>query len=94
MLEFIQTQIKTQPVLLFCHHADMDLLKTNKLKFTRIDTFEDWQSLRKLDKPTDDGTFMLLVATHSHTMRGTDFRANTTGMTMIVAKSFRSEREA
>jgi hypothetical protein len=45
----------------------------------------------KLEKRFDTGKFELLVATHSSTMRGSNFKAKDTGMTLIVAKSFNSD---
>ena len=42
----------------------------------------------------NSGKFEFLIATSELTMRGTDFRAPTTGITLKVAKNFNSERDA
>jgi hypothetical protein len=69
----------------------MKSLTDAKIPFMRVDDFEDFKKLRKLEKRLDTGKFELLVATYSSTMLGSDFRAKDTGMTLIVAKSFNSD---
>jgi hypothetical protein len=54
----------------------------------------DYELLKTLDeKRSTDGSFHLLVAL-DFGMRGVDYRAPLTGITLIVALSFNHEREA
>ncbi len=93
-LAYIQKQLHNQPVLLYCHKQDLDLISAQNLKFTRLDYFEDYNHLRRLDHRTESGQYEFLISTHADTMRGSDLRAKLTGMTLVITKSFHSERDA
>jgi hypothetical protein len=49
--------------------------------------------LQSLDKTSPDGSYALLVS-FDFGMRGVDYRAGTTGITLVVAQSFSNDREA
>jgi hypothetical protein len=53
--------------------------------------------LRELDSGNSEPTgfrYKLIIATDPFAMRGFDYRAKTTGITLVIAKSFAHEREA
>lgn len=50
--------------------------------------------LRKLDNRPSEGQHTLIVASSSFGMRGFDYRAETKGITLIIADSFSTYRSA
>jgi len=65
-----------------------------KIDFLNVDDRTEPSTLRKLDEKNLSGNHKILIVTESSYMRGTDFRAPTHGITLILAKSFESERDA
>ena len=52
-----------------------------------------YESLRQLDDKHESGKFKLLYTTDKATMRGFDYRAKGHGISLVIAKSFETERD-
>lgn len=101
MLAFIQSRIKSMPVLFYCSEQTRDYLTTQGQVFVSADISNDdeeednddvLKALDARDSTTED--YKLVVATDPEAMRGVDYRAPSTGITLLVGKSFTNAREA
>lgn len=93
IITFIQEEIKTRAVLLYCTEEMKDSILSIKIPFIDADTEQKESTLRELDIVVDS-VYKLVVATTTEAMRGIDYRAPQTGITLIVGKSFNNIREA
>ena len=89
------------PVLFYCSEQTKDYLETQGQSFISADISEDDEEednddvLKALDvRDSTTGEYRLVIATDPDAMRGVDYRAPLTGITLLIGKSFANAREA
>jgi hypothetical protein len=95
IINLVKEQLLKSPVLLYCTEELKSKITTELAHYfmdpEAIHINEDL--LRSMDTSTTN-PYQLVIATDSFAMRGFDYRAKTIGIALVLAKSFRYEREA
>lgn len=91
MLAFIQEETKHRPMLVYCNTELIETLQA--INFMRADDGLNDEVFKKLDGKTAE-SYPLVVATKVDSMRGIDYRAASTGITLLLLASFSNQREA
>ena len=81
-------KIKDRAVLLYCEDDILMALKDSNFNIIQVDKTTDPLALKQLDVRDIESNHKLLVVTEECIMRGTDFRAQTKGICLILAKGF------
>jgi hypothetical protein len=94
-LAFLIEEIRIRPVLFYCSTETKDYILSMGQAFISADgIYADELSLRNLDKRVNMDSYGLVLATTDQSMRGVDYRAPTTGITLVIGKSLPNAREA
>ena len=91
---FIKRKVNDRAVLLYCEDDIAMDLKNSNFNFLQVDKTTDPLALKQLDDRDSESNHKLLVVTDECIMRGTDFRAQSKGICLILAKGFSSQRDA
>ncbi len=96
ILDFVKDQLATTPVLLYCSKETKTFIEAQGYPFISADwPGVDEKLLRLLDaRISETNLYNLVIATQLEAMRGVDYRAEVTGITLLVAQSFPNIREA
>jgi hypothetical protein len=93
--DFANSETDNRAVLLYCSPSIILVLEMNDIAFTHVISGQvDHLLLRNLDQRASTSKFHLIVVTTPFPMRGIDYRAPKSGITLIIAKSFTNKREA
>ena len=87
-MSFIKQKVQNRAVLLYCEDEILMALKNSNFNFMQVDKNTDPLVLKQLDVRDFESNHKLLVVTEECIMRGTDFRAQTKGICLILAKGF------
>lgn len=97
MIDYVKEKAAERPVLVHCDENLKELFREQHIEYIDVDDPDriDHDRLRNLDaKPASDLYPIILCSDASLGMRGLDYRAPEKGICLLVAKSFRHEREA
>ena len=93
-ISFIKRKVQDRPVLLYCEDDIVMDLKNSNVNFLQVEKTTDPLALQQLDVKDLESNHKLLVVTDECIMRGTDFRAQSKGICLILAKGFSTQRDA
>ena len=93
-MSFIKRKVQDRAVLLYCEEDIVMDLKNSNANFMQVDKNTDPLALKQLDVRDQESNHKLLVITGECIMRGTDFRAQSKGICLILAKGFSTQRDA
>ena len=92
---WLKEELKKRAVLIWTTPELKNELKIRAevLPFLDGDVPPSASVLRKLHEKSKDKLFPVVVASDKRTMRGTDYRAPNTGISLLICRSFSSQRE-
>jgi hypothetical protein len=96
IINLVKDQLQKSPVILYCTEELKSKVENEELAHYFMDAEAEHikeDLLRSMDT-IDSNLYQLVIATDPFAMRGFDYRAKTTGIALVLAKSFRHEREA
>jgi hypothetical protein len=93
IINLVKEQLLKSPVLLYCTE-ELKSKITNEIAYYFMDPEAIHINEVLLRSMDTSNPYQLVIATDPFAMRGFDYRAKTIGIALILAKSFRYEREA
>jgi hypothetical protein len=95
IINLVREQLLKSPVLLYCTEELKSKIATELAHyFMDAETEHIKEDLLRSMDTISLNPYQLVIATDPFAMRGFDYRAKTTGLALVLAKSFRYEREA
>lgn len=91
---YIADVAMTNPVLTYGSEELLAALKEAGVNVLQVSDETDYNILRQLDTLGEDKRYVVALATDLKWMRGIDYRSKSLPLTLIIAKSFPSKRDA
>jgi|OM-RGC.v1.022418988 hypothetical protein len=93
LIEKIKEITENQPVLFFTYEDKAQMLASRLAHAVRVTVETPSAVLTECDKPTSAGGYSTFLVSDAQLLRGSDYRAPSTGICLIIGRGVQSERD-